>query len=391
MSYRPYGYSYPVPAPAAAVYASALTLEFLAKDLGYVYANGCWTYPNQSYGNELCTVSQQSQVMVPSLNCVGDNTTYDLQIAVSVLQSIAIVGLGANYSLPAAVLGSTAVPSAQAQLDYQAAKMYLGKSFSLMNSTSQNTVITDYRRINGLASNNFNILTVIDNTLATTTWPLIYWSPGTVVTFKTILLQDSILGFLFDGITTNPVCLLQTSLVASVSPSIFSGQLIVSPGVGTPLGVIMNACCQATPLIGNVVGGGLIPLFTGPVLPGSTTIVLPGTGGAGGYKFLGCNVPVGTPISWFTSASVGGGGALTPVPGLSFPAALGNLVAQFNVQVSRGVVVPAVGTAPFTRCSNVLDTIPTGATAVVGVPAVFTTTSVVAASLSSYTLQVNYS
>ena len=388
MSYRPYGYSYPVPAPAAAVYASALTLEFLAKDLGYVYANGCWTYPNQSYGNELCTVSQQSQVMVPSLNCVGDNTTYDLQIALSVLQSIAIVGLGANFSLPPAVLGSTSVPSAQAQLDYQAAKMYLGKSFSLMNSTSQSTTITDYRKINGLPSNNFNILTVIDNTLATTTWPLIVWGPGTVVTFKTILIQDSILGFLFDGITTAPVCLFQTPLVLSVSPSVFSGQLIPAANPIAAYPTASNALCTATPLIGKVLINTAIPFFTGPVVAGLITIQLPGTGGASGFRFLGCNVPVGTPISWFTSATVGGGGALTAVAGLTFPGALGNLVAQFNVQVPRGTAVPAIGSVPFTRSSSVLDFDPAG---VASTGTAFVTTFVSAATLSSYTLQVNYS
>ena len=196
MSYRPYGYSYPVPAPAAAVYASALTLEFLARDLGYVYVNGCWTYPNQSYGNELCTVSQQNQVTVPSLNCVGDNTTYDLQIGLPVLQSIAIVGLGPNYNLPPALLATTGVPTSQAQSDYQAAKMYLGKSFSLMNSTSVHTLIKDYR--SGLLGTNYNILTVMDQDLAFNIWPVIVWGPGTVVTFKTVLIgvDENVLGFL---------------------------------------------------------------------------------------------------------------------------------------------------------------------------------------------------
>ena len=386
MSYRPYGYSYPVPAPAAAVYASALTLEFLAKDLGYVYANGCWTYPNQSYGNELCTVSQQSQVMVPSLNCVGDNTTYDLQIALSVLQSIAIVGLGASFSLPPAVLGSTSAPSAQAQLDYQAAKMYLGKSFSLMNSTTQNTIITDYRKINGLPSNNFNILTVIDNNLATTTWPLIVWAPGTVVTFKTILIQESILGFLFDGITTSPVCLLQTPTAAVVSPSLFSGQLIA---VVDPLGAQHANVLVAyqTPLFGAVRINTAIPFFTGPVVPGTTTLIVPTASGTGGFRFLGCYVPVGTPINWFT-ATVAGGNVVVPLTGPNFPSPVGNLVARFDVQVTRGVAVPALGSVPFTRTVGILD-FTAGGVATVGTP--FVSTVVYAVSLSSYTLQVNYS
>ena len=387
MSYRPYGYSYPVPAPAAAVYASALTLEFLARDLGYVYVNGCWTYPNQSYGNELCTVSQQNQVTVPSLNCVGDNTTYDLQIGLPVLTSIAIVGLGPNYNLPPALLATTGVPTSQAQSDYQAAKMYLGKSFSLMNSTSVHTVIKDYRLTNFAPSANLNILTIVDTDLATSIWPVIVWGPGTVVTFKTVLLGDSVLGFLFDGITTTPVCVVQVPLTVSVTPSVFCGELIAAPTAGTAYSLAQNVACGATPLIGRVFTSTAIPYFTGPVVAGSSTnIVLPGTGGSGGYQLLGCCIPVGTKISWFTTVSAGGVGTATAVSGTSFGIALGNLIARIIVQVPRGVQVPAAGTL-FTPNNNILDILAGGGA---GVGQQFTSAIVINPSLSSYTLQVNY-
>ena len=389
MSYRPYGPSYPVPAPAAAVYSNALTLEFLARDLGYVYLNGCWTYPNQSYGNELCTVSQQNQVTVPSLNCVGDNTTYDLQIGLPVLTSIAIVGLGSNYTLPPALLPTTGVPTAQAQLDYQAVKMYLGKSFSLMNSTTVHTYIKDYREPTSSAA--ANILTIVDTNLATSTWPIIAWGPGTVVTFKTVLLGESVLGFLFDGITTTPICIVQEPLSIVVSPSVFSGRPITIAIDITGVSLLYSLL---TPMFGQVLASVPIPFFTGPVLGGSSsTITIPhATGACGGFNMLGANVPVGTPIQWYSSTSTGSSGNIgieTPLVGPNFSATLPtNLIARLVVQVRRGVMVPPAGRVLATPTGTTLDYDIFGQSEP-GTP--FVNAVCVNPSLSSYTMQVNYS
>ena len=143
-------------------------------------------------------------------------------------------------------------------------------------------------------------------------------------------------------------------------------------------------------MFGQVYQAVAIPYFTGPVYAGSsTTIVIPACSASlAGVNLLGCNVPVGTPIKWFSGSGPSGGSGvtLTPLSGNNFPASLAttNLVARLLVQVPRGVQVPLAGSILFTPASATFDS-------GLNPGSLFVTAVCVNPTLSSYTLQVNYS
>jgi len=323
---------------------AALSLEWLARDLGYTYANGAWVAPAQSYGNELVTVSLQNQVTIPNLNCLGKNSSYDLQITMVALNSITIFGVGNSYlAPPPSLIAAGLQGTANDPVAYQYARRHLGRSFSLMNSTTQPVVINDWRTsTNNNITNDvfYNIATIMDSSLATSpAWASIVWLPGCSVTFKTVLNQNNVLTFLFDGVTAPILPALRPTVQVPLCADAFSGVTpIVTEGQ----------------LIAGISRSGPIPLYTGPAQAGLLAPLTDASFTSIMYGFIvaGQVISQMEHITWFylPSGSNPLTGSLNPILGTTFNVSTGTIVvATLRVTMLPGWQTPALGSQPFTN------------------------------------------